>query len=215
MCDKISREINLTKWFPSGDSLATQIARLCVLREYYMLEMRGLGSADLRELDSHSDGWRRLYFLFNSVRTLWEIQGAITAICSNSEFKVIRSSRLTKEQADFTTLINKLKDAIPVLRTVRNSLGGHVSQQPLQAALNAMDSSRTGELEIGRVVADTHYKFTRQLVLEVMLTGVPEEQRANQYRNYVGLLSNLLPVIESLETLVIWYAQHRSLIPKE
>jgi hypothetical protein len=214
MAEKRTREIKLTEWFPRNDALATQIARLCVLKEYYMLEMRGLTSDDLRELDSHSDAWRRLYFLFNSVRTLWEIQGAITVICGNAEFKRIRASRGAKEDAELTKLVSKLNAAIPSLRAVRDSLGGHISQQALQTALNAMDSSRTGELEIGETVADTHYKFSRQLVHEVMLTGIPAEQRPGEYKKYIEMLSGLLPVIESLETIVIWYAQHRGLVPR-
>ena len=214
MSEKLTREIKLAQWFPPNDPLATQIARLCVLREYYMLEMRGLTSDDLRELDAHSDAWRRLYFLFNSVRTLWEIQGAITVICGNAEFKTIRASRGAKEQAELKEIVSKLNAAIPELRTVRDSLGGHISQQPLQSALNAMDSSRIGDLEIGQTVADTHYKFARQLVLEVMLAGIPEAQRADEYKKYIGVLSGLLPVIQSLETLVIWYAQHRGLVPR-
>ena len=214
MPDTIIREIKLGQWFPPNDPLAMQIARLCVLREYYLLEMRGLTSGDLRELDTHSDAWRRLYFLFNSVRTLWEIQGAITVICGNTEFKETRAGRETREQSELTEIVSKLNAAIPELKTIRDSLGGHISQQALQAALNAMDSSRTGELEIGPTVAETHYKFARQLVLDVMLTGVPQEQRVAKYKTYIRVLSGLLPLIESLETLVIWYAQHRGLVPK-
>jgi hypothetical protein len=214
MADKRILEIKLAQWFPPNDPLAMQMARLCVLREYYMLEMRGLTSNDLRELDTHSDAWRRLYFLFNSVRTLWEIQSAITVICGNAEFKQIRASREAKEEAELQELVSKLNAAIPALKIIRDSLGGHVSQQALQAALNAMDAAKTGELEIGRTKSETHYKFARQLVLEVMLTGIPEEQRAHEYKRYLGILAALLPVIESLETLVIWYAQHRGLVPK-
>jgi hypothetical protein len=55
MPEKRTLEIKLAQWFPPNDPLAMQIARLCVLREYYMLEMRGLTSGDLRELDVHSD----------------------------------------------------------------------------------------------------------------------------------------------------------------
>ncbi len=174
MSDKRIFEIKLAEWFPPNDPLAMQMARLCVLREYYMLEMRGLTSNDLRELDAHSDAWRRLYFLFNSVRTLWEIQGAITVICGDAEFKKIRANREAKEEAELKELVSRLNAAIPELRTLRDSLGGHILRQALQAALNAMDTARTGEPEIGRTKADTHYKFARQLVLEVMLTGVPE-----------------------------------------
>jgi hypothetical protein len=77
-----------------------------------------------------------------------------------------------------------------------------------------MDTARIGELEIGQTKGDTHYRFASPLVLEVMLTGIPEERRAAEFQKYIGKLSGLLPVIESLETLVIWYAQYRGIVPK-
>ena len=110
--------------------------------------------------------------------------------------------------------MSKLNAAIPDLRAIRHSLGGHISQSSLQAALDAMDSSRRGEIEIGQTVAETHYKFAGELVLEVLLSEVSDSQREAKYRNYLDMLSGLLPVIESLEMLVIWYAQHRGLVPR-
>jgi hypothetical protein len=36
------RIIKLRKWFPADDPLAVPVARLCILREDFLLEMRGV-----------------------------------------------------------------------------------------------------------------------------------------------------------------------------
>src|SRR5258708_35192649 len=83
------RVVRLGKWFPPGDPLAASVARLSILREDFMLELRGIYANSIAALDTHSDAWRRMYFFRSSVRTLWEIPGALTTIRANAEFKRI------------------------------------------------------------------------------------------------------------------------------
>ena len=92
------RVVRLGKWLPAGDPLAASMARLIILREDFMLELRGIYATSISALDTHSDAWRRMYFFRSSVRTLWEIQGTLTMIRTNPEFKRILQRRSAKEQ---------------------------------------------------------------------------------------------------------------------
>src|SRR5882762_8625753 len=49
------RVVRLGKWFPAGDPLAAAIARLSILREDFMLELRGIYAKSITALDTHSD----------------------------------------------------------------------------------------------------------------------------------------------------------------
>ena len=82
-----TRMVRLTKWFPAHDSLAAKIARLCVLREDFHLEMNGVFEETVKELDGLSEEWRRLYFVRNLIRTLREIESGIQTLFSDPEFK--------------------------------------------------------------------------------------------------------------------------------
>jgi hypothetical protein len=46
----VTRVVVLTKWFPPGDALAAKIARLCILREDFLLEMTGIYTEEIKEL---------------------------------------------------------------------------------------------------------------------------------------------------------------------
>ena len=45
------RHITLSKWFPGNDPIATVVARLCILREDYLLELQGLIKTDFNPFD--------------------------------------------------------------------------------------------------------------------------------------------------------------------
>lgn len=53
--------IALRKWFPSDDPIAQCIARLCVLREYAYLELKGMTQKSIRSLDLNTVSWRMLF----------------------------------------------------------------------------------------------------------------------------------------------------------
>ena len=99
------RPITLSKWFPSNDHTATVVARLCILREDYRLEVEGLIKKDFNpfdvgssvskpdSLDGNSSSWRRLYFFRSSLRTLEEVRSAIDGLFVDSEQKKLLQAR--------------------------------------------------------------------------------------------------------------------------
>jgi hypothetical protein len=54
------RQMKLRRWFPPHDRFAATVARLCILREDFALEMWGLYAAHIKRLDGHSVIWRRM-----------------------------------------------------------------------------------------------------------------------------------------------------------
>jgi hypothetical protein len=144
------RSIRLGKWFPPGAKLAVSIARLIILREDFMLELHGIIAENLDELDGHSAQWRRTYFFRSSVRTLCEIQGALTTIRMNPEFKRILRRQTTKEQSELRQICAKLHAATTITKGIRDSLGGHVLHRAVEKALNNLAYESFGILEVGR-----------------------------------------------------------------
>lgn len=58
---KISRYIKLTRWFPPDDVIAANVARLCILKEDFEIELRGMLEKSISNLDSNGYEYRKLY----------------------------------------------------------------------------------------------------------------------------------------------------------
>lgn len=206
------RSIRLGKWFPPNDPLAASIARLVILREDFMLEARGILARNVSELDAHSEEWRRIYFFRNIIRTLWEIQGALTTIRMNPEFKRMLKKESPREQHELSQMSAKLNAAASIVGELRNALGGHVLSESVAKALNNLTYESWGFLEVGRTIGATHFKMAMQLVVEIFVAGIPENQKRSKLENDIGTLANLLPVVERLEKVIVMYAVARGLI---
>jgi hypothetical protein len=206
------RSIRLAKWFPRADALAVCIARLVILREDFMLEARGIRAEHSPELDEHSDGWRRIYFFRNIIRTLWEIQGAFTTIRINPEFKRILSRQLPSQRDELRQMSAKLNAAVSTVRELRDALGGHVLTESVAKAIDNMPYDKCGFLEVGRTIGSTHFKIAMELVEEIFVAGVPENQKRPKMENDFKTLADLLPVVDRLEKVIVMYAVDRGLI---
>src|SRR5690242_11292778 len=90
------RFISPQKWFPADDAVGTVVARLCILREDLYIELLGLSSEKisitidleppLPNMDDNGERYRLMYFLRASLRTIFEIRGALTVLVKNKEF---------------------------------------------------------------------------------------------------------------------------------
>lgn len=206
------RVIRLGKWFPPGDKLAAAIARLIILREDLMLELRGIKAPKLPELDEHSEQWRRLFFFRSSIRTLWEIQGTLTTIRMNPEFKRILKKQSIQEQNDLSRICAKLNAAASLMKDLRNALGGHVLQEKVAEAIDNLADDRWGVLEVGSAIKGTHFKMAGDLVAEMFVAGVHETEKAAKTESDLKTLAELLPVVERLENVLVMYTDARGLI---
>jgi hypothetical protein len=47
------RQIKVRRWFPAGDPFAAHIARLCILREDFTIEMSGIDASEITKMDGY------------------------------------------------------------------------------------------------------------------------------------------------------------------
>src|SRR5260370_4670281 len=118
--------VRIHKWFPPHDPLAARVARLCILREDFAIEMQGVYQEEIKELDSHSAAWRRVYFIRNLVRTLMEIESTIHGLRSNAEFVSLLAEQPTEVQEQFEKLFKAMEAAHAIVKYTRNTICGHV-----------------------------------------------------------------------------------------
>ncbi len=177
-----------------------------------MLELRGIYATSISALDTHSDAWRRMYFFRSSVRTLWEIQGTLTMIRTNPEFKRILQRRSAKEQNQLKQISAKLNAAASLTKKIRNAMGGHVLLEAVVRALDNMPYDRWGVIEFGSVLGTTHFKISGELIAEMLVAGVPEKERLAKLKADMKTMASLLPVVASLELVLEMYASARGLV---
>lgn len=207
------RQIKLRRWFPPNDRYAATMARLCILREDFALEMRGMHAGRVKNLDSHSSEWRSLYFWRNLIRTLEEIRRTLELLCTLKEFKKVLAKQPPRWKKKFETMVKALAAEQIVLKGMRDSLGAHVLQASVEKALNGLSLDETGLIEVGssRQLKDTHYKFAGELVIEILLAGIPEEDRGEATRKQFQAISDLFPIFELTDILLTMYAGARKL----
>lgn len=206
------RAVRMGRWLPANDSLAAAIARLMILREDLMLELHGVVADEILDLDGHSASYRHIYFLRSSVRTLWEIQGALTMILRNPEFKRMIEKRPAKERAQLRDIAKRLNTASHLTKTVRDNIGGHVLHHAVQKALNNIPYDNVGMIEVGRTIKRTHFKMAGDIVAEIFADGEPEVSKLAKIEKDFQILAGLLPVIVRLEQVLEIYLSSRGLL---
>lgn len=207
------RVVPLRHWFPPDDQLAEEVARLCVLREDLALEMSGFYSENLGELDGNSDAWRRAYFFRNLVRTIREIAIGFNRLAMNPEFKDILARAPLARQNEFKKAMSEMNSAHPVIKQIRDSVGGHVLNAEMRKALAGMHFERFGFIEVGESNGKTHYQFAGELVGEILMAGVPEEQRMVKLQDDLEKISALLSLFSLIDWILYTYIRSRRLIP--
>lgn len=204
--------ISFSAWFPPGDAVATSVARLCMLREDLFLEVQGIMAPQLKELDGNSVGWRKVYFWRNSLRTLEEIRSALITLWREDEFQ----NALKKEPEYGRQRLEKIKSdmeetSADFLKDLRSAIGGHLRHDPVQEALNSLDHSERGQLQLGHTRADSHFSFTNRLIMAVLLTGIPESEQMRRLEHLADKTSNLIRVLEGIDTVFSAYWRARGL----
>lgn len=144
------RIVNIRKWFPPSDPLAASVARLCILREDFAIEMQGVYQEEIDALDRHSAAWRRTYFIRNLVRTLMEVMSTMNSLKLAPEFMALLERQSEPVRAKFNGLFQAMIYAHPIVKRIRNTICGHVKHSAVQDALNGMNHDRWGFLEVGR-----------------------------------------------------------------
>ena len=205
-------QMKLRKWFPPRDRFATCVMRLCILREDLFIEMAGVQATQIKKLDGHSVLWRRMYFWRSLVKTVSEFRSTIETLRMLPEFREVLKRQPPSWKKKYELMVKKLSKAQTLLKKTRNSLGGHILQQTVEEALDEMSLDLFSYIEVGRIEKKTHYRFTNEFILEMMLTGVPTDQREAEIEKHFRTVADLLPVFELSGILLTVYAGARNLI---
>jgi hypothetical protein len=205
------RNIKLFKWFPKEDELAAYIARLCVLREDFCLELSCANEDSIPSMDGNSIEWRKIYSFRALCKTSKEIVSVVDRLSMNKEFKqFIKDSPDIKKP--FEQLKKKCNEARVIIKNIRNTIGGHVDEKAMRETLQNIDMDRSGLLQIGDSFNTTHYKFCTELIVAVMFRDISSE---NQEAHAKEILDTLFAVVNALidvaDELIISYFNARKL----
>lgn len=217
--------VSLRRWFPADDPIAIAVAKLCVLREDYFLELRGLiipgpghfegtsSGGGIPGLDDNSASWRRLYFFRNSMRTLNEIRNLVNRMHTNKPDKDALAQAPEPIIEGFKTLKEKLSHTMELVKGLRDSLGGHVLHSDLQTVLKDMDSAMTGFFQDGEIRGTVRYKFASELVLSIMMLGKVEPQAEEEkLETLLRSTATLISIIGIMDQIIRAYISDRRLL---
>jgi hypothetical protein len=209
--------VKLWKWFPSDDEFATKMARLCILREQLMFELQC--SRDNKKValgDDYSIGYRQTYFFVKMCNTVREINSAIERLSSDKGYK-----KFIKRQNDFLRkeideLKNNLKSSLDLIIDVRDNLASHVKEKAIHTALQNMNKDRSSFFQIpkeGIIPKKTHYKFSGELILCLLIGDTPEKLQKEKLEHIVeALVKSLQTFFHRFDLLFLHYAHDRKLL---
>jgi hypothetical protein len=130
------RQIKVRRWFPADDPFAAHVARLCILREDFALEMSGIHASEIKKLDGNDVVWRKLYFWRRLVGILDEIRNALRTLQQLPDFQLMVNEQTPEWRRWFDSLIIELEKDRELIKKTRDSLGGYVLNKTVQTALN-------------------------------------------------------------------------------
>jgi hypothetical protein len=210
-----TRIIRLTKWFPPNDPLAAKMARLCILREDFLLEMNGVFTERIDELDGHSQEWRRLYFIRNLIRTLREIEAGIQRLFTDAEFKALLAKQPDEVQREFAEHAARMADGIGTVKEIRDDICGHVQETAVQEALGELAGTDIfGLLETGPTMRRTFFKFADELVVQILVRGAPDAHKHAVFTEKIETIGGLLYSFGLIESALQIYIEDRGLLPE-
>ncbi len=204
--------VRLRTWFPPGDPVAAAVARLCILREDLLLELNGIVGVSFEKLDANTREFRKLYFWRNSLRTLAEIRDSLNKINSEMDFRAALASEGTEVERAFESLKKELNKASQGhLGKLRNTVAAHLDAELLRQALDHMDHDREGLMEVGETTGTWHYKFGGELILAMLLKGVPRNEQQDRFEDMLGASARLSRAVTAIDDVFTCYARNRRL----
>jgi hypothetical protein len=207
------RQIKVRRWFPADDPFAAHVARLCILREDFAIEMSGIHASSIKKLDGNDVVWRKFYFWRRLVGTLDEIRSALRTLEQLPDFKLVVNEQTREWRRWFDNSINELEKDRELIKTTRDSLGGHVRYTAVQTALNSMPGENFSYLELGATAGKTHYRFAAEVAGEMLhRTDAPEPQRQANLQSQLLAIAEHLTVFSLLDVIFKMYVKSRKLL---
>ena len=187
------------------------MARLCILREDFLLELYGITNDQIERLDDNHGAYRRNYFWRNSLRTLEEIRGVMNGLGSETTFRVAmeKDAEVRVAFEDAKRALNKASEEFLVF--LRNKVGAHVDEAWIQTALNSMDPQQEGYIQVGEMTGETHYKFALEVLWSALLHDVPKEAALEEIESLLEKSARLTSAIGAIDKVVFSYFKDRKL----
>lgn len=155
---------------PDEKAMHVQMARVCVLYEDLEIEWLGADAASISELDKTDLETRRFYFVRRTLATLTEIESAFFQLNKNAEFKRIKSGMPTEAMKAWDDAIKFFNAEHAFLKEWRNDIGGHFHDDAATYAIDNIERTTVGEIELYRrgTGADVRMPFAYELVAVAM-----------------------------------------------
>lgn len=159
--------IKIRQYFPPNDDLATEMARMCILFEDFLLESEGYKASTISDLDHNSLEFRQIYFLRNLFKTACELNKAFYGIRSNQEFKVFLQKQEVQKVKKYEDLYKKYEQYVKpwgAIRGIRNEIGAHLKKETVKDALGRMIDEEEELFPPDGSGGMRHFKFTWPIV---------------------------------------------------
>jgi hypothetical protein len=153
-----------------------------------------------------------MYFWRNSVRTIFEIRGAIETLYMEHGFKNSLSEQPKALQDAFHRLREDISKSHAVLKHIRNSIGGHVLHNSVKKALSDTDFDQSGMIQLGDCVKDTHYRFASELTIQMWLSEKSTPGRKAEIEQTLKLTAELTRALEAIDIVFATYINSRKLL---
>jgi hypothetical protein len=205
----IVRSIKLRKWFPPDDPIASAVARLCLLREDFYLEGLAMAADEIEQLDRNGHQWRQLYFLRQIMKTMMEARSAMMTLEQSRDFQ----TALGQAGAGFREEVKQFLSIADSddLKEIRNNIGGHILLKAVARTLQGLHWDTEGLLDVGRTHAETHFKFTSELMALMLTVHCEGKEERLTALDRLGKLASA-KLLDAVDRIIIAYCEMKRLI---
>src|SRR2546425_955326 len=163
--------------------LHENVARLAVLYEDLRIELMAASLPSIRKLDKMDPRYRRNYFLRKSIGTTVEFAETIRILDRSPDFRVVKSNFPPKILKWWTEAVKFFSRHEPLLKAVRNDIGGHFGIKAARYAISGLDSETMGKIEevdIGGPRARIHLNFAGEIAAVASLRHLTKGRTPSQ-----------------------------------
>jgi hypothetical protein len=195
---------------PSPTSLLHEnIARLAVLYEDLRIELTAASAHSIRKLDRMDPRYRRNYFLRKCIGTTVEFAEAIRLLDRSRDFKIVKSNFSPQILKYWTEAVKFFRKNEPLLKAVRNDIGGHFGTNAAKYALSALDSDTMGKIEIIGIGGPVHLHFAGEIAVVASLRHLkkgrtPSQKFTNLLRMLVVSFRHSTRCVHSVAACYLW-----------
>ncbi len=134
----------------------------------------------------------------STLHTLTEVHNAVSGLRANRDFRKMYRAFDKEQYNRFVDYVKGLDKNLKELRRIRNALGGHVSREAIEKALETMDPGETGKFEVGRKMKDTHYGFAGTICAQILMQDVPQKRKQEHLLGLTELNNETIDIISGV-----------------